>query len=68
MSYQPRKSEEFAHHISERIIEMFPTPVADESLDPVITGIQEGRLVIVDKSVEPVVKILVAPEGLTAFQ
>ena len=49
MSYQPSKSEEFAHHISERIIEMFPTPVADESLDPVITGIQEGRLVIVDK-------------------
>lgn len=68
MSYQSRKSDEFARDISERILEIFPTPVSDESLDPIILGMQDGLLVIVDKSVEPVAKILIAPEGFTAFQ
>lgn len=71
MSYQPRNGDEDGevdYEVSCRIIEMFPTPIDNANITPIVEGIVDGRLVIVDKSNAERVHVAIAPEGVIAFE
>lgn len=55
---------DLAKEVSKRVFELFPTPIPQENLDPILKSLMEEKLVIIDKSSENRVGVQIAPTGL----
>lgn len=55
---------EMAKTVSKRMLEIFPKPIDQEHLDPILIAIMGGRLVVVDRSAENRLSVEIAPKGV----
>ena len=56
---------DLAKEVSKRVFELFPKPIPQENLDPILLALMEEKLVLIDKSTKNRVEVQIAPMGVT---